>query len=394
MFRLIDFVLSNLLNSAIPDIYVLANDGETSLLPYLRQYQAHSRRHNGHFLLSRPPRIRGRKGNYVGTADAVYQNLDLIRRRHPDLVLIFGSDHIYFMNVIQMIDWHMAHNAAATIATIPMPLGQSAQFGTLSVTPDWRIQNFVEKSPCPRSLPEKPDQALVSMGNYVFNCDELLEELIKDARRTDSRHDFGHDILPRLCQEKPVYAYDYRRNSIPGLPRPTDYWRDVGTIESFYRANFDLKDQFFRQNIFEERWPIRSGDSFPLPARLVSDVSGKAGIAENSILGGGSIIEGATVRDSVIGPHVQILSGAVVEDSVVLGRTVIKERAQIRKAIVDRGSVIGIEDRIGFDLRRDAARFHVGPSGIVVVPGDNNVEKGETLGRWTEDVHTDRAAVC
>jgi glucose-1-phosphate adenylyltransferase len=332
----------------------------------------------------RPPEANGRSW-YRGTADAVFQNADLIRSQDPELVLVFGADHVYTMDVRAMIDWHLKNRAEVTVSTVPFPIGEAAQFGTAGIGPDWRIREFLEKQSNPYPIPGRLGQALVSMGNYVFNADVLLEALAEDAGRTDSRHDFGRDIIPRLCSRRRVFAYDFRTNVIPGLEGPTDYWRDVGTIQSFHQANLDLINPFSRLNFSSSRWPLRPRRSTEPPARLISRLYGDFGIVKNSLVAASAVIDGGFVRDSVIGPQVRVQSGAIVEESVILGQTIIKERARVRRAIIDRGNVIEEEDKIGFDLRSDLSRFHVDDSsGIVVVPLAEYSQGLELWPAWPE----------
>jgi len=368
MCRLIDFVLSNMVNSGVHEIYVLTQYKAHSLIRHLQQGWAITHPLNGYSLMPVPPQMDGRDSWYLGTADAVYQNFGLIRKRNPELVLIFGSDHVYSMDIRPMIRWHLEKRAEVTVATIPMPLTQCSQFGTARVGPDWRIVEFEEKTQHPRTIPGRPDQALVSMGNYIFETRALIEELTQDASDPLSRHDFGRDILPKICKRRRVFAYDFRGNTIPGNGKPTDYWRDVGTIKSYYQANMDLNNPLSHLNLYNPEWPLRSVPYHDLPAKVMADVSGKSGYVENSILGSSTVVSGGYVRDSVIGPHVRISSGAVVEESVVLGQVIINERARIRKAIVDHGNVIGEAARIGYDREQDVSRYHIDEAGIIVVP--------------------------
>ncbi len=365
MFRLIDFVLGNLVNSGVQDIGVLVQYKSESLEDYLEQ---------GWSASPAPWRISLRRGGvegrnwYRGTADAVTQNIDYIRARRPDLVLVFGADHVYTMDVRQMLDWHLSREADVTVSTIPMPSAEACQFGTASIGPDWRVHEFEEKAPYPRSIPGRLGQSLVSMGNYVFNTDVLLEALEDDAARADSHHDFGRDVLPRLVSRRRVLAYDFRTNRLPGLDGPSDYWRDVGTIQTFYQANLDLIDPFCHLHYSSNRWPLRPSRSQPAPARLIARHYGEFGVVKNSLVASTAVIDGAFVRDSIIGPDVRILSGAIVEGSVLLGRTIVNERARIRRAIIDMGNSIEEDEKVGFDLRSDLSRYSVDDeSGIVVL---------------------------
>jgi glucose-1-phosphate adenylyltransferase len=368
MCRLIDFVVSNLVNSGIREIIVITQEKADSLLRHLQESWPASDPGSGFVLRTVPPRWEGRDRLYLGTANAVLQNLGLILNGKPDLVLVFGADHVYTMDVRQMIRWHLENGAQVTVATRPLPVTEAGPFGTVLIDRNWRIREFAEKSPQPKTLPGRSDQALVSMGNYIFDPALLHEALDDDSMEIDSRHDFGRDILPEACRTQRVYAYDFRTNIIPGVSRPTDYWRDVGTIESFYRANMELNNPTSHLDLYHPDWPVRSLRRHRMPPKVVPDLSGKSGFVENSILGNSTIVSGAYVRDSVIGPNVRILSGAIVEESVLLGDVTVGERARIRRAIIDHGNRIGESERVGYDRDLDAARYHLDGSGIVVMP--------------------------
>lgn len=373
MCRLIDFAMSNLVNSGIREIYILTQYKAQSLLRHLQQEWTINHPMNGYMVMPVPPQMRSRDTWYLGTADSVYQNLDLIRRARPDLVLVFGSDHVYSMDIRQMVVHHLSNDADVTVAAIPMPLNRCAGFGTVCVDADWRITKFEEKVSHPTPVPGRPEQALVSMGNYVFRTQVLLEELNEDAMDDDSSHDFGRDILPKICGRRKVYAYDFRQNKIEGSLKPTDYWRDVGTIESYYLSNMDLNNPLSHLDLYNKNWPMRSVRYHDLPSRVVEDLSGRSGFVENSILGSSTTICGGSVRNSVIGPNVRVLSRAHVEDTVILGDVTIEEGARIRKAIIDHGNVIRTGEKIGFDPVRDSARYFRDPSGVVVVSHRNTV---------------------
>ncbi len=368
IYRLIDFVLSNLLNSGIHQIYILTQYKAHSLIRHLQQGWVITQPINGSFVIPVPAEMRTRETWYLGTADAVYQNLYLIRRASPDIVLIFGADHVYLMDVRQMIDYHLQTGADVTVATIPTPLEEASRFGVAVVDENRRIIRFEEKVPHPTSIPGRPQEALVSMGNYIFRTEVLLEELERDAQDEKSTHDFGKDIIPRICADRRVYAYDFRTNVIPGASEPADYWRDVGTIESYYQANMDLKEPLPRLNLYNPEWPVRSVRYHDPPAKIVVDHQGRMGHAENSLLAGGTILSGGYVRDSVIGRNTYIWSGAVVEESIILGSVEIKEGAKIYRTIIDHGNVIAPGEKIGYDHDRDRERYFVDPSGIVVIP--------------------------
>ncbi len=365
-YRLIDFVLSNLVNSGIHQIYVLTQYKAQSLLRHLQQGWVGTFPMNGLFILPVPAQMRVGEGWYLGTADSIFQNIYLIHQVKPDLVLVFGADHVYFMDVSQMIRYHLQKGADVTIATVPYPISECSQFGVVVVDEQWRVIDFQEKVPNPTPIPGQPERALVSMGNYIFNADTVIEEVVRDTADTKSSHDFGRDILPQIYETKNIYAYNFSRNKIPGVPGSNDYWRDVGTIKSFYEANMDLKNPLPSLNLYNPAWPVRSVKHHDPPAKVIVDTRGKAGFVENSLVVGGSIIAGGYVRDSIIGRNVRIASGAQVEDSVILGHTVIKEGAKIRRAIIDHGNIIEKGEEVGYDAERDRNRYHIDESGIVV----------------------------
>jgi glucose-1-phosphate adenylyltransferase len=366
MYRLIDFVLSNLVNSGIFRIYVMTQYKAQSLLAHLQKGWVETYPMGGFFILPVPAQMRTGKGWYLGTADAIYQNIYLIEQIKPDLVLVFGADHIYFMDVSQMVHYHLEKGAEVTVCTITYPITECHQFGVAVVDEAWRIQSFQEKSPHPTPIPGRPDKGLVSMGNYIFNTDVLMEELKRNGSDPESRHDYGRDIFTRICKTRYVSAYDLRLNEIPGMAGPNDYWRDVGTIKNFYDANMDLKNEMPSLNLYNTKWPVRSVRHHDPPPKVVRDASSKMGFVESSVLGGGSIVSGGYVRDSIIGRNVYVASGARVEETVILGHTVVEEGAKVVRAIIDHGNVISRGEEIGYDPERDMSRYHVDESGIVV----------------------------
>lgn len=367
-YRLIDFVLSNMVNSAIPEIHVLTQHKDGSLLRHLQQGWIRPYCLAGPLILPSPAHRFSKETCYLGTADAIYKNRCLIKSAQPDLVLVFGSDHVYRMDVRQMISYHQEKGAEVTVATIPMPVDHCAQFGTVVVDDDWRIRQFKEKVPFPTPIPDRPDHALVSMGNYIFNADCLLEMLKEDAHDSGSGHDFGRDILPTICARRRVYAYDFQNNWISDTGGPHHYWRDVGTIESYYRAHMDLHNPPCHVNLDDPVWPLRSTTYDGPTARMQEALNGRAGCVENSIVGNDTIVSGGYVRNSVIGNNVYISRRAVIEESVILGDVIVGEGARIHRAVIDHGNVIKAGEGIGYEPDYDAARYYLDDSGIVVVP--------------------------
>jgi glucose-1-phosphate adenylyltransferase len=376
-YRLIDFVLSNLINSRIHQIYVLTQYKAQSLLRHLQLGWVGTYPMNGLFILPVPAQMRVGETWYQGTADAIFQNIYLIHQTKPDVVLVFGADHVYFMDVVQMIRYHLTKKAEVTIATIPYPRTDCDQLGVVVVDEQWRVTDFQEKVADPTPMPGQPDKCLVSMGNYIFNTDVLIEAVMQDTVDAESTHDFGRDILPKIYAGRRLYAYNFCRNEVPGIAGPNDYWRDVGTIKSFYDANMDLKNPLPHLNLYNPAWPLRSVKHHDPPAKVIVDTSGKAGDVQNSLVVGGSIIAGGYVRDSIIGRNVRIASGARVEDSVILGHTMVEEGAKVRRAIIDHGNVIKGGEEIGYDRERDMRRYHIDESGIVVTHSFDYDQKTE-----------------
>jgi glucose-1-phosphate adenylyltransferase len=307
---------------------------------------------------------------YQGTADAIYQNLNLIEQADPHVVVIFGSDHVYRMNIREMIEFHEQKRAVATVAAIPVPREQALEFGVIEAESDGRIAGFHEKTPDAPTMPGDPQRVYASMGNYIFSTRVLLQELYQDANNDQSTHDFGRDILPSMVGRAPIYAYDFQTNFIPGEPagRPA-YWRDVGTIDAYYEANMDARAVEPELNLYNREWPlITAGYSDP-PAKFVFDEEGRRGQAIDSVLSGGTIFSGGSVRNSVVGRYVRVHSGALVEDSIIFDYCDIGRRARIRRAILDKNVRVPEDAVIGYDLETDRRFHHVTESGIVVVEG-------------------------
>jgi len=367
-YRIIDFVLSNVVNSGIYALYVLVQYKAQSLIEHLRT----AWRLGGlpdHFVMVVPPQMRWGETWYQGTADAVYQNLNLIRDFHPDLVAIFGADHVYRMDIAQMIAFHRDRRADITVAALPVPVEQAAGFGILETEPAGRVTRFEEKPPRPAAMPGDPARALASMGSYLFERDVLVEALVEDARRSTD-HDFGRTIIPEHVPHRRVYAYNFLDNEIPGL-QPSEergYWRDVGTIAAYWQAHMDLLGPQPRLNLDNPRWPILAAP-YPGPSARIID-----GEVTDTLIGEGSTIAGAVVRRSILGRGVRILPGAVVEESIVMDRTVVGEGARLRRVIADRFNTVPAGSRIGEDPGADRLRYHLDPSGLVVLP------RGQT--RW------------
>ena len=361
--RLIDFVLSNFMNSELPSLYVLVQYKSQSLIEHLRVAWRTSGLTPDYFVTVVPPQMRFGSGWYRGTADAVLQNLNLVDDFNADAVAIFGSDHIYRMDVNQMLAFHQEEGAEVTIAARPVPIEDASQFGVLAVDRSGRVIRFEEKPAAPAPMPDDPGRALVSMGNYLFSRQALVDALVADARRSTD-HDFGRSIIPELVPGGRVFAYDFQRNEVPGVKpyEEAGYWRDVGTIDAYWEAHMDLLGESPRFDLDNRYWPIRSEHHPGPPARFIGAE------LDNCQVGEASLIKRATIRNSILGRSVWVNEGAVIEDSIVMDHTTVGKGARLRRAIIDRFNIIPADTEIGVDPAQDRRRFHVEPSGLVVVP--------------------------
>ncbi len=377
-YRIIDFVLSNFVNSGILSLYVLTQFRAQSLLEHLDKGWRTSDFLGDHFITSVPAQMRMGKDWYQGTADAVYQNLYLVERHNPKLVAVFGADHVYRMNIRQMVDEHQRKSAGITVAALPVKIADASQFGIIQVDENWRIIGFDEKPSRPKSIPGEPDYALASMGNYIFNTDLLVKVLTEDAEDQSSTHDFGRTIIPSFISQGSVYAYDFRRNRVPSTQKgeETSYWRDVGTIEAYYEANMDLCSVDPSFNLYNRSWPLRTVGFGDPPAKFVFDYQDRRGMAVNSIVAEGSIISGSIVQNCVVGRNVRIHSYSQIEGAIIMDWAEIGRGCKIRRAIIDKSNVIEPETIIGYDLEKDRRRYFVSEDGIVVLT------RGERRTNW------------
>lgn len=369
-YRLIDFALSNFINSSVYSVYVLTQFKSQSLTEHINESWRFGSLIHNHFILPVPAQKRTGDSWYQGTADAIYQNINLIEDGNFDLIAVFGADHIYRMDLQQMIDFHVKKKADVTVSAIPVPIKDATAFGVIQVQEKFWIIGFQEKPKRPKPIPGREKEAFASMGNYLFNKDFLIDILYKDAKDKNSSHDFGKDILPKIFNTSRVYAYDFLKNRIPGTSKKEiGYWRDVGTIKAFWEANMDLRSVKPDFNLYNKKWPIRTASYGTPPAKFVFNEDGRRGQAIDSIIGEGSIINGGKVQESVIGREVLIDSGAEVKSSLIMDRVKINKGCKIKMAIIDKDVEVPPSTEIGYDLKQDKKRFFVDKeSGIIVIP--------------------------
>jgi glucose-1-phosphate adenylyltransferase len=362
-FRIIDFPLSNCINSGIRRIAVLTQYKAHSLIQHIQKGWGFLRGEFGEFIELLPAQQRIEASWYAGTADAVYQNLDIIRNHDPRYVLILAGDHVYKMDYGPLIAYHVEAAADVTVACIEVPIARARDFGVIAADTTGRIVRFEEKPPEPTPLPGRPDTALASMGIYVFNTEFLFDQLICDADNTYSSHDFGKDILPQIVSHHRVFAYPFR-DPLTGRPA---YWRDVGTVDAYYEANMDLIRVVPELNLYDASWPIWTYQEQLPPAKFVFDEEARRGMAIDSMVSGGDIIAGASVRRSLLFSNVHVETGSEILDSLILPDVRIGHDCRLRKVILDRGCRLADGTVIGEDPARDAERFYVSPAGVTLV---------------------------
>lgn len=361
-FRIIDFVLSNMVNSKVFSIYLLVQYKSQSLIEHIRRSWTLAPIFPEQFVTVVPPQMRGGPEWFQGTADAVYQNLNLIGNHGPDLVAVFGADHIYRMDIRQMMRFHLESEADVTVAAVPVAMDLAHQFGVIEVTSDGRIQAFHEKSDAAPCLPHDPAHAYASMGNYLFRA-EVLVQAMKEANRRGEK-DFGRDILPRICKTHRVYAYNFLNNHIIGSRdyEEQGYWRDVGNIDTYFDAHQDLLGLEPKFNLFNPEWRIASCNYQGPEPRLIH-----ASI-DNSIISSGSFIKDAKIQRSIVRNEVLIEEDVELDECIVMDYAVIRRGARLRRVIIDRYNVIEKGTCIGYDSPADAQRYFVSEGGVVVIP--------------------------
>lgn len=373
-YRLIDMVLSNLVNSGLRKIVVLTQYMSHSLDRHLAQTWRLSPL-LGNYVVTVPAQMRTGRRWFAGSADAIFQNLNIIGDERPDYVAVFGADHIYRMDVSQMFGQHLETGAALTVAGIPVPIEEASAFGIIDAGDDGRIRSFVEKPDVPPPIPGDPGRAFASMGNYIFSADALREAVIDDAADPDSAHDMGKNIIPRFVERDEAWVYDFGRNCVDGqAERERGYWRDVGSLDSYFQASMDLVSAHPVFDLYNWAWPILTWQPpFP-PAKFVHEAGERRGSAFNSLVSPGVVVSGGTVRRSILSLRVRVNSYSEVTDSVLLDNVDVGRGAVIRRAVIDKNVRVPEGTRIGVDLERDRERFTVSEGGVVVI------DKGMELG--------------
>ncbi len=366
-YRLIDFALSNLVNSGFFKIKVLTQYKSNSLNTHLTRAWRLARILD-QYVEAVPAQQNLGPQWYQGTADAIYQNLNLLTDERPDYVCVFGADHVYKMDISQMLRYHIEKGADLTVCAKPVSLDEATDFGVIGVDKDWRLVDFSEKPEEPRSIPGQPDRALASMGNYIFNTDVLVRELLRDAESEESVHDFGRNIITDMFARAKVFVYDFARNIIPAQPEhERGYWKDVGTIDSYFKAHMDLINVVPEFDLYNHRWPIRTHHGHNPPAKFVHATGERIGVATNSLVADGCIISGGRIERCVLFPRVRINSFSQIDESILFEDVTIGRHAHIRNAIIDKGVTIPEGTEIGFDLDADRERFFVDEKGYVII---------------------------
>ena len=366
IYRIIDFTLSNCVNSGLRRIFLLTQYKSFSLQRHLLEGWNIYSNQLGEFIDIIPAQQRIGADWYKGTADAIYQNIYAIQDYNPKLILILAGDHIYMMDYRKLIEYHLERGADMTVGCIRMAKEESVNFGIIEVDGKNRVSGFQEKPQEPRTIPGTPDKIYGSMGIYLFNADILLNELEVDAKRSDSGHDFGKNIIPQMIAKKlKVFAYQFDQDA-----NVSAYWRDIGTRDAYYQANMDLVGPNPKFNLYDKSWPVRTYHHQYPPIKVITTLDGKKSYVcsiEDSVIASGCVIEGARIARSVLSSNVNVKSRAQITNSVIMEGVVIGEGAQIQNAIVDKDNVIPPNARIGFDIENERKQFAVTTSGIVIV---------------------------
>lgn len=362
-YRLIDFVLNNLVNSNILKIYVLTQFKSQSLYLHLKKGW-NINGISGCFIDPIPAQMRLGKRWYDGTADSVFQNLNFIQQENPKYICVFGSDHIYKMDITQMIDYHEQTKAVLTVAAVRMPIEQSCSFGVIEIDENNRMIGFKEKPAHPKPIPGDPEHCLVSMGNYIFDPETLYEETAKDNENPYSSHDFGKDIIPELFKHKPVFVYDFSQNKITGEAERQGYWRDVGDLDTYWQAHMDLLDSPSKFSLYNPQWPLHT---FYPPLPPVKYRGDEPSNVQQSMICAGTLMKCATIKHSVIGFECKIGHGSVIENSILIGKITVGANCHIKNTIIDKNVIIHDNQTIGFDTSKDAGIATISKGGIRVI---------------------------
>ncbi|MFC1835894.1 glucose-1-phosphate adenylyltransferase [Thermodesulfobacteriota bacterium] len=369
IYRIVDFTLSNCLNSNIRKIYVLTQYRSVSLDRHIRLGWSIFNQELNEYIECVPPQQRHVDRWYRGTADSIYQNIYILQQERPERVLILSGDHVYKMNYNEMLAFHLEKNADLTVAGVEVPRAQATAFGVIGCDDEYRITSWEEKPSDPKPVPGKTDSSFASMGVYIFNTEALVRNVIADAKDSSSQHDFGKNVVPRMMDSDRVYVHNFREAN----NEASQYWRDIGTLDAYWEANMDLVSLSPQCNLHDPRWPIRTYQEQVPPAKTVAaggvgeDEQG-VGMVLNSMISGGSVVSGGKVVRSVLSHNVHVSPFSVVEDSVLLDGVRIGPHAKVRRAIIDQDVVVPEGFAIGYDPKQDATRFTISPGGVVAVP--------------------------
>ena len=379
-FRIIDFVLSNCVNSGIRRIGVATQYKSHSLIQHLQRGWSFLNGQFGEFVDILPAQQRVSEGHwYQGTADAVFQNLDILRSKKPDFVLILAGDHVYKMDYSKLLAFHVENKADMTVACLEVPIADATAFGVMGVDENSRVVEFAEKPANPAPMPGKPDKSLASMGIYVFNTSFLFEQLVRDADDPHSSHDFGKDLIPYMISKYRVFAQNFEQSCVGTENGNGPYWRDVGTIDSYWEANMELTKVIPNLNMYDHEWPIWTHQEQLPPAKFVFDDDNRRGIAIDSLVSGGCIVSGSTVRNSLLFSDVHVHSYCKIEDSVLLPNVQVGRNVILKRVIADKNCKIPEGLEIGVNPEQDRERFHVSPNGVTLVTPEMLGQKVHSL---------------
>ncbi|MEO7621601.1 MAG: glucose-1-phosphate adenylyltransferase [Gallionella sp.] len=379
-FRIIDFVLSNCVNSGIRRIGVATQYKSHSLIQHIQRGWSFLNGQFGEFVDLLPAQQRVSENYwYKGTADAVFQNLDILRSSNPDYVLILAGDHVYKMDYAKLLAFHVDNKADMTVACLEVPLAEASGFGVMGVDANSRVVEFAEKPANPTSMPGKPDKALASMGIYVFNTKFLFEQLIRDADDAHSSHDFGHNMIPHMIEKYQVFAQSFAQSCVGMGHDNLPYWRDVGTIDSYWEANMELTKVLPDLNMYDQEWPIWTHQEQLPPAKFVFDEDDRRGMAIDSLVSGGCIVSGSTVRRSLLFSDVRVNAFCTIEDSVLLPKVEVGRNVTLKRVIVDKSCKIPDGLIAGGNPEEDRKRFHVSTNGVTLITPDMLGQKAHRL---------------